>query len=154
MIDKHIIRYEELQKLRAKGVLIASEEDELREISTKILYQIMEEPEIVAIFKRLKKKGADKFSSQELCSAIEIVAGLVLKNNNIELNAENLGKECARIERCLEYQYTIDTTEKYQYNSFASHFLLDNYKEFINGNTYSSLYLNDVPDVDWVEDAD
>jgi hypothetical protein len=145
-------RYDKLQILRSKGVLIASEEEELKEISTELLYKILEEPEISKIFKRMKDQdNYPDLSYEKIEKAFRILATTKFYNlNELKDFDSKVEKEIGRLERCVEHYYKLDKTEC-QYKEFAYNFILENFNEIVNGTEFNDLYLDSIKDSEILE---
>lgn len=85
-------------------------------------------------------------TQQGLEEAFTTVAALSLQNKNIKVTFELVDIESARIERCVEYYYKIDKEVVLDYPNFAGKFLLENFKEIIEGDKFSGLYIDDLPE--------
>ena len=88
-----------------------------------------------------------KPSQQALEQAFLVVAAARFLNANKKLSdISNIEKEASRIERCVDYYYKIDKAVKFDYPTFVSNFLKENYKEIVFGTKYHGLFLDELPD--------
>jgi len=78
--------------------------------------------------------------------AFKIVALGSLSSKQLDTTNNSIDNESARIERCVEYHYKIDKEVKYDYPKFVKEFLVEHITELVDGDKFSGLYLDDLPD--------